>query len=57
MAFGTAEDVAGGEPSMAAENATTKYLMRAWTALAKDPQNGLEMLGWPLCDRSGKFWS
>ena len=53
MVFGTAQDVAGGQPNSAAENRTSAYLMKVWATFAKDPQHGLEELGWPLFDPTG----
>ena len=53
MVFGTAEDVAD-QPNTAPEAATSKYMMKAWAAFAKDPHNGLKQLGWPLYDHDGE---
>lgn len=47
MVFGTAQDVSG-TPNTPAEDATSMYMMKAWVAFARDPENGLEQLGWPV---------
>jgi carboxylesterase type B len=32
-----------------------KKMMTAWASFAKDPENGLEKLGWPVYDPKSKF--
>ncbi|TKA50094.1 hypothetical protein B0A49_12120, partial [Cryomyces minteri] len=46
MVFGTAVDVSGA-PNTGAENATSRYMMKAWAAFARSPADGLEDFGWP----------
>jgi carboxylesterase type B len=45
------------DPSIAADSpneaATVRLMMTAWTSFAKDPQNGLTNLGWPVYNRKG----
>jgi carboxylesterase type B len=53
MLFGTAEDVSG-LPNSPAEEATSKYIMGAWAAFARDSKNGLTEYGWPEYNESGK---
>ncbi|KAK8029870.1 hypothetical protein PG993_011161 [Apiospora rasikravindrae] len=55
MVFGTAADVSGLESSYE-EAATSRYMMGAWVAFARDPKRGLTSYGWPLYDPSGKFF-
>ncbi|TKA80671.1 hypothetical protein B0A49_01620 [Cryomyces minteri] len=49
MVFGTAVDVSGA-PNTGAENATSRYMMKAWAAFARSPADGLEDFGWPRYD-------
>jgi carboxylesterase type B len=53
MVFGTAEDVSGLQ-NTPSENATSRYMMGAWAAFARDPWKGLEGYGWPKYDPNGK---
>lgn len=53
MVFGTAQDVSG-LPNSAAENATSKYMMGAWAAFARDSKKGLKKYGWPEYETKGK---
>ncbi|KAF2737760.1 cholinesterase precursor [Polyplosphaeria fusca] len=53
MVFGTAEDVSGLK-STSAEGATSKYMMGAWAAFARDSMNGLTNYGWPRYSANGK---
>ncbi|KAI4267685.1 MAG: hypothetical protein LQ337_008235 [Flavoplaca oasis] len=52
MVFGTGQDVSGLEDT-AAENATSKYMMGAWAAFARDPMSGLNEYGWPSYNETG----
>lgn len=54
MIFGTAKDVSGLETSCM-EAATSRYMMGAWAAFARDPKRGLSAYGWPLYDSAGKL--
>ncbi|KAK7911917.1 hypothetical protein PG985_014398 [Apiospora marii] len=47
MVFGTAQDVSGLESSCK-EAATSRYMMGAWAAFARDPERGLLAYGWPI---------
>ena len=47
MVLGTAYDVSQ-TPSTAAEEITSRYMMKAWAAFAKNPTRGLEEYGWPM---------
>jgi hypothetical protein len=53
MVFGTAEDVSGLE-NIPAEDATSKYIMGAWAAFARDSKQGLSKYGWPAYNPNGK---
>ncbi|MCJ1377664.1 hypothetical protein MMC17_000760 [Xylographa soralifera] len=54
MVFGTAPDLSG-EPDTPLQQAVSRYMMHAWAAFAKDPENGLrERLGWPVYNTSGE---
>jgi carboxylesterase type B len=37
-------------PDTAEQKSLTKTMMTAWASFAKDPENGLEKLGWPVYD-------
>ncbi|KAL8845675.1 MAG: hypothetical protein Q9221_009168, partial [Calogaya cf. arnoldii] len=50
MVFGTGQDVSGLRNSVA-ENATSKYMMGAWAAFARDTKAGLEKYGGQLTVR------
>lgn len=52
MVFGTAEDVSGLR-NMLEEDATSKYMMGAWAAFARDSRRGLEDYGWPSYKPNG----
>jgi carboxylesterase type B len=52
MIFGTAEDISG-LTNTAAEDATSSYMMGAWAAFGRDPQNGLTNYGWPVYSVDG----
>ncbi|KAF1995168.1 cholinesterase precursor [Amniculicola lignicola CBS 123094] len=52
MIFGTAEDISG-LTNTAAEDATSSYMMGAWAAFGRDPQNGLTSYGWPAYSVDG----
>ncbi|KAK7959643.1 cholinesterase precursor [Apiospora aurea] len=49
MVFGTVRDVSGLESSCE-EDVTSRYMMAAWAAFARDPTGGLTTHGWPLYD-------
>jgi carboxylesterase type B len=53
MVFGTAEDVSGLE-NIPAEDATSRYIMGAWAAFARDSKQGLSKYGWPAYNPNGK---
>lgn len=54
MIFGTSSDVTG-ERSTSAQRATSRYMMGAWAALGRDPEDGLHAYGWPRHSaKSGK---
>jgi carboxylesterase type B len=66
MAFGSVEwqqTFYGGKiqekisfPSTEEQNKLEKTMMKAWTAFAKDPDNGLEKeMKWPVYDPTSKF--
>lgn len=46
MVFGTGQDISGLQNTVA-ENATSKYMMGAWAAFARDSKKGLTKYGWP----------
>ncbi|KAF2204208.1 cholinesterase precursor [Delitschia confertaspora ATCC 74209] len=46
MIFGTAQDISG-QPNTAEEEATSRYMMGAWAAFARDSREGLTKYGWP----------
>lgn len=52
MVFGTAEDISGLE-NTPAEDATSKYMMGAWAAFARDSKTGLKKYGWPAYTEAG----
>lgn len=52
--FGTSEDVSGLQSS-AAEKDTSKYMMGAWAAFARDSRKGLSEYGWPEYSSNGEF--
>ncbi|KAI4227238.1 MAG: hypothetical protein L6R36_002558 [Xanthoria steineri] len=52
MVFGTGQDVSGLR-NTAAENATSKYMMGAWAAFARDTKMGLTEYGWPAYNETG----
>ncbi|KAI5358397.1 Putative alpha/Beta hydrolase [Septoria linicola] len=55
MAFGTAEDIAGGVKNGPEEERLSRYMMRVYAEFAKDPESGLEKkLGWPKYDPEEK---
>lgn len=54
MVFGTAEDVSGLKNTLE-EDATSKYMMGAWAAFARDSMRGLEAYGWPPYKPNGMF--
>jgi cholinesterase len=49
--FGTVESRGQGK-NTAAEERLAKSMREAWTAFAKDPENGLSKLVWPVYDSS-----
>jgi carboxylesterase type B len=54
MIFGTAEDVSGLE-NTPSEDATSRYMMGAWAAFARDSKAGLEEYGWPQYNENGMY--
>ncbi|KAH7069523.1 cholinesterase precursor [Paraphoma chrysanthemicola] len=52
MVFGTAEDVSGLKNTLS-EDATSKYIMGAWAAFARDSEQGLTNYGWPQYNSTG----
>ncbi|KAI4252471.1 MAG: hypothetical protein L6R42_007953 [Xanthoria sp. 1 TBL-2021] len=52
MVFGTGQDVSGLR-NTAAENATSRYMMGAWAAFARDTKMGLNEYGWPAYNETG----
>ncbi|KAF2196976.1 cholinesterase precursor [Delitschia confertaspora ATCC 74209] len=46
MVFGTAQDISG-QQNIAEEEATSRYMMGAWAAFARDSRKGLTEYGWP----------
>lgn len=51
--FGTAQDVTG-EASTQEQGEVSKYMQRAWAAFGRDPEKGLEKLGWPGYNTDGE---
>jgi carboxylesterase type B len=54
MIFGTAQDVSG-LANMPNEDATSKYMMSAWAAFARDSKAGLTGYGWPPYGQTGTY--
>ena len=52
LLWGTSQDVTLVKDSKAL-NKMSGYLMRAWTAFIRDPQNGLKDFGWPMYNPDG----
>ncbi|PQE13480.1 hypothetical protein CJF32_00005356 [Rutstroemia sp. NJR-2017a WRK4] len=48
--FGNTPSGAGIPAQTLAEKGTGDYMRKAWAAFAKDPENGLRRLGWPVFD-------
>jgi carboxylesterase type B len=42
-------------PDTMEQKALTKTMMTAWASFAKDPENGLDKLGWPVYDSTSTF--
>jgi carboxylesterase type B len=42
-------------PDTAEQKSLTKLMMTAWATFAKDPENGLDRLGWPVYDEKSRF--
>ncbi|EAW10001.1 carboxylesterase [Aspergillus clavatus NRRL 1] len=53
MVFGTAEEITG-IPDSEVERKTNAYISSAWVEFAKDPERGLEKLGWPKYKPTGE---
>jgi carboxylesterase type B len=53
MIFGVAEDVSGLK-NTPTEDATSRYMMGAWAAFARDSKAGLTEYGWPQYDQNGR---
>ena len=49
-------DSFGFKPSRK-EREATRYLMKAWVAFAKDPEHGLQKLGWERYNPKGMFYA
>jgi hypothetical protein len=49
------KDASDSSTDTAAEAALTKVMMSAWAGFAKDPENGLTKLGYPLYKPEGRF--
>jgi hypothetical protein len=57
MTFGTTE-LRPGVPKDTSEKAKlSKNWRHAWAEFAKDPENGLKKLGWPVYDPTRRRWS
>ena len=54
IVFGATER-ASTTPDTPEEAQFVKNVMTAWATFTKDPDHGLEKLGWPLYDPKGKF--
>jgi hypothetical protein len=50
MIFGTTDGKAGSAKDTPEQAKLMKNMMRAWAGFAKDPDSGLEKLGWPVWD-------
>jgi carboxylesterase type B len=57
MIFGTTESKAGATKDTPEEAKLSKHMMHAWASFAKDPEQGLLALGWPLYDPASMFIS
>jgi cholinesterase len=44
-------------PDTAEQKALSKTMMTAWTSFAKDPENALEKMGWPVYDPASRFFA
>jgi carboxylesterase type B len=55
MIFGTTESKAGVPKDTPAQVKLVKNFMKAWAGFAKDPEGGLEKLGWPVWEAGSKF--
>jgi cholinesterase len=42
-------------PDTAEQKSLTKMMMTAWATFAKDPENGLDRLGWPVYDEKSEI--
>jgi cholinesterase len=42
-------------PDTEEQKKLAKTMMTAWTSFAKDPEHGLEKLGWPVYDPASRF--
>ena len=56
MLFGSGEEVTGISNSDAQER-YSRYMGAAWAAFSRDPHRGLEEVGWPAFNTSGKSYS
>jgi carboxylesterase type B len=43
-------------PDTAEQKTLAKTMMTAWASFAKDPENGLEKLGWPVYDATSTYF-
>jgi carboxylesterase type B len=53
MVFGTTEQTSR-KPDLAAQKVLGDKMREAWTSFAKDPEHGLEKVGWPLYNTTRK---
>jgi carboxylesterase type B len=53
LVFGTTELKPNGTPDTPPEAALSAVMRKAWTTFAKDPENGLSNLGWPVYNPQG----
>lgn len=51
MIFGTMEDLSG-QANTDLEEVVSRYLQHVWATFARDPNNGLLNLGWPIYNAS-----
>jgi carboxylesterase type B len=57
IVFGTVERNTKQGKNTPEEDKFVKNVMTAWATFAKDPEHGLEKLGWPLYSNTGKSYS
>jgi carboxylesterase type B len=54
IVFGTVENLSGLKNTKE-ENKVMSTMMHAWAEFARDPDNGLKKLGWPVWDQTSRF--